>query len=480
MGWGFKHGGKGIIKRPCFLKVYDGSSEISSVSIEGKSPTKSLTFTYIGDNGKTGDGDVKITSNSSLVSVTKGSGNTFTLTFNGMDVDESSAVIKLSVAETKHFYASESTLSVTLKRSTPTITLSTQSVRIVGGNPTGAFTISSYDGDGALTVSSADTSYVTASQSDKNVTLTYVNGTTGGKSVNVTVGCDAGKFYTASVGVACTVTCVKSDVTLTLNATSATISGSAGSATLTATYSGLDGSTSNLSTLKASSNATGVATASISNKTVTVKYVTAGSATITVTAAANNYYNAKSATCTVSCVRTSVTIPSLASTSIAWSGSAVSVTVNNLNTSLVNQSGTTSANAVGSYTVYWSLKDTAKYCWSDGATAQKSASWSVYAATITFRAIITGSSRSWWQTYQCAYGTTVDSISGSTMYVSGESNGKKFGLSYVSGHIQATCYWSDSSSSYGGYTAYYRCYVASGTLITNGAEYVCAYYNREY
>ena len=161
---------------------------------------------------------------------------------------------------------------------------------------------------------------------------------------------------------------------LVLSATSLAVAGGTGSGTLTYTYDG-DG------IISASSSNTAIATVSVRDNTVAVTYVAVGSATITVTASETSKYYSASAECAVTCSRTAVTIPTLKSTSVAWVGSSVSPGVNNLNTTLVTQGGTTSANSVGTWTVTWTLKDTSKYCWSDGTVTQKSQNWSTYAGT---------------------------------------------------------------------------------------------------
>lgn len=79
-----------------------------------------------------------------------------------------------------------------------------------------------------------------------------------------------------------------------------------------------------------------------------------------------------------------VTIPSLSATSFTWvEGSAHTVTVNNLDTNYVMQSGTlsqtdSSSNVGAKYTVTWTLKNTNSTYWVDGSTAAQSAQWGVY------------------------------------------------------------------------------------------------------
>lgn len=72
-----------------------------------------------------------------------------------------------------------------------------------------------------------------------------------------------------------------------------------------------------------------------------------------------------------------VNIPSLTNTSFTMDGNTKSPTVDNLNSTYVNQSGTTSAIDANTYTITWSLKDKTKYRWSDGSTGDKSATWKI-------------------------------------------------------------------------------------------------------
>ena len=72
-----------------------------------------------------------------------------------------------------------------------------------------------------------------------------------------------------------------------------------------------------------------------------------------------------------------ITIPSLSNTSQAFDGSNKNVTINGVDGSYVNQSGTATAKNTGTYTVTWSLKDTGNTTWSDNSTGNKSANWSI-------------------------------------------------------------------------------------------------------
>lgn len=74
-----------------------------------------------------------------------------------------------------------------------------------------------------------------------------------------------------------------------------------------------------------------------------------------------------------------LTIPSLSgTTSFAFvEDTTRSVTVSNFNSTYETQSGTTSTDAQGSYTITWTLRYSANTTWSDGTTANKTATWSI-------------------------------------------------------------------------------------------------------
>ena len=75
----------------------------------------------------------------------------------------------------------------------------------------------------------------------------------------------------------------------------------------------------------------------------------------------------------------SITIPILSgTTSFAFiEGTTRTVSVSNVNSTYVTQSGTTSASAQNTYTVTWALKNTSNTQWTDKTTANKSANWSI-------------------------------------------------------------------------------------------------------
>lgn len=214
----------------------------------------------------------------------------------------------------------------------------------------------------------------TCSISGKTVTVTYV---TAGTATITVKASETDKYTEASKQVS--VACARSATTLSASTSNLTIYGNNyNGSTFTVSYTG-DGS------LSVASTNTSIATATISGGTITVSYVAPGSCTVTISASQGTRYNSTSVAVSISCTRTSLTIPSLSGTSFACSGNWVAPTVYNYNSSLENQGGSTGTNTVGSYTISWSLKDTNRYCWSDGSTGTKSASWSTYASgTVTW------------------------------------------------------------------------------------------------
>ena len=79
----------------------------------------------------------------------------------------------------------------------------------------------------------------------------------------------------------------------------------------------------------------------------------------------------------------SVSVPKLSGTSFKTKGTATGPTVSGYDSSIMTQEGTVSTNVPGTYEVKWTLKDTSKYCWSDGTTGAKKASWTLEGDTIS-------------------------------------------------------------------------------------------------
>lgn len=357
MGYGFKIGVHSIPIKDAILTL-----SAATLKVTGAQISQSITYEY------SGDGTVTARSSNEAVCTATVSEKKIKVTY----VTAGTATIYVSAPKTKKYKECSASFTVTTVKSTPTINLSAPTLNIYGAAGSGTFTASG-TGDGTLSVSSGNTAIATAVLNGDTVTVNYISA--GSCSIIVTKSATA-RYNAASATVA--VTCQKSASAVSLSAYSGTLYGATGSMSFTVSGQTGDGG------LSVASSNTSVATVSLSGTTVNVTYVGAGSATITVSKAETAKYTGTSATYSLTCARTTVTIPSLASTSIAWSGSTVTVGVNNYNSSLMNQTGTTSANSVGTWTVSWSLKNTAKYCWTDGSSGTKSATWSTYAQSVTF------------------------------------------------------------------------------------------------
>lgn len=251
------------------------------------------------------------------------------------------------------------------------ITPSSSSLTVYGG--TGSNTVSfTYTGDGTVSASSSNTGAATVAVSGNNITVTYV----AAGSATITISAPkTSKYKECSATVS--VICERSTSTLSLSATSGTIYGGGSSGAYTYSYNG-DGAVS------ASSSNTGVATVALSGNNISVSYVAPGSATVTVSAPQTAKYNAVSATIAITCSRTALTKPSLTQTSFSTTGNWCAPGYNNYDSNLMTVSGTTGTSSPGSYVIYFNLKDTNRYCWSDGSTGQVACGWSVSLGNITF------------------------------------------------------------------------------------------------
>ena len=78
-----------------------------------------------------------------------------------------------------------------------------------------------------------------------------------------------------------------------------------------------------------------------------------------------------------------VTIPTAAVTTFDFTNKEITLNVNNPDSGYINQSGTTKASAVGTYTVTFTLKDTANYVWKDSTNTAKSISWEIKQVTFS-------------------------------------------------------------------------------------------------
>lgn len=81
--------------------------------------------------------------------------------------------------------------------------------------------------------------------------------------------------------------------------------------------------------------------------------------------------------CNWSIAKRTIGIPYLSNTSQTFEDTNLSVGINNVDWSYVNQGGTTTAKNQGTYTVTWSLKDATNCTWADGSTGLKSGNWSI-------------------------------------------------------------------------------------------------------
>lgn len=105
-------------------------------------------------------------------------------------------------------------------------------------------------------------------------------------------------------------------------------------------------------------------------------------ASVTFTPTDTTNYNTKVFTITISVSKLKLTIPSVTG-SFTYNGSSRSATISNNNTTYITQGGTSSATNAGTYTITFTLKDTANTCWSDNTTTVKSKTWTIAKATPT-------------------------------------------------------------------------------------------------
>ena len=238
------------------------------------------TFTVSGAAGT-----LSVSSASTTIATVSLSSTTVTMT----GKQAGSTTITVTAAGNDYYNSGSKTYSVTVNKIAGTTTVSKTSMTLTYPTTSGTFTASCSE-SGTPTVSSNATSTATVSISSGTATVTWKAAGT----ATITVSCPATTNYNASSKTVA-VTIAKGTNTLTLSATSGTLTYNASTKTKTFTVS----TNTSGGTLSVSSNATGVATASISGSTVTATYVKAGSATITVSSAATSYYNAASATYTL-------------------------------------------------------------------------------------------------------------------------------------------------------------------------------------
>jgi hypothetical protein len=295
----------------------------------------------------------------------------------------------------------------------PILEVNASSYNLYGGDNTISIPLT-YNGDGAITVSSSDTSIATVSYNNGNIIVTYV----ASGSVTVTVQASkTSKFKEKQITFG--VECIKSTANITLSTSTLSIAGATGSGTFTFSYTG-DGA------ISVTSSATGVATVSRSGTTVTVTYVNAGSSTITVSLGNGTKYAAISKTCAVTCSRSNRTV-TLSKTSASLTGVSPSTTLTitftgdgnldyaSTNTGVANVSvnkRTTGATATitragnGSCTVNFSLPQTNKW----NASGNKGVSVSCSSGSITFtiqnRRYDSSANNWFYATFSVTYGTS--------------------------------------------------------------------------
>lgn len=147
-----------------------------------------------------------------------------------------------------------------------------------------------------------------------------------------------------------------------------------------------------------------------------------------------------------------VAVPTLSATSFSTKGSTVGPTVRGFDSTIMTQSGTTSTNTPGTYTVTWALKDTKKYCWADGSTGTKTATWTVTGATIAFYVQFHtskyqssgGSDYHYWTTltFKVPYGKTFGGLGNKTYY---ETSGATCQIGGMTGQYNKFTLGTDSS-----------------------------------
>lgn len=151
-----------------------------------------------------------------------------------------------------------------------------------------------------------------------------------------------------------------------------------------------------------------------------------------------------------------LTIPSLTNTSRPTTGSAVSPTFNNENSTYITRTGTSSSASIGTWYVYWNLKYPASTTWTDGGTAQKSGKWSTYGGSVTFYVQMPSNANNRRLTYTTTYtawGSLPDSMQctvDGTTYNFHRTGYLGFSTPHVSSRGSSTYYnWTVSVSGYG-------------------------------
>lgn len=255
-----------------------------SLTIMGATGSGSFTFNTISD------GTVTATSSDENIVTASISGSTVTATYVGAGTTN----INLVIAATERFNGGNRIISISCKKSTPTLTLSTYSLSIDGATGSGTFTFNYTEGgDGTVTVSSSDPNVATASVNVTTITVVYVSQGT----ATITVSLSAGVKYEA-VSSTCSVTTTRTNRTMSVSVTSMSLTGTSPTGALTVSFSGDD-------YLNYASTDGNVAVVSVNQRispaTVAITRTGNGTCYIGFTLPQTNKWNAASGSCYVSC-----------------------------------------------------------------------------------------------------------------------------------------------------------------------------------
>ena len=358
-------------------------TSVSNLTIYGADGTGTFTCDY--------DGDAILTaasSNSTVASVDNiVSSSNVIITY----ITAGSVTITISAVETARYYAASTTVSVSCLRTASTLTLSHPSLSITGASGSAAFTFD-YTSDGAITVSSTNTSVATVSRNGKTVTVTYV----GAGSATVTVSIANGTKY-AATSASCSISCSKSNPTYTAPTAKSLTYTRTNASTATAQALLNAGSiTSGHGTLQYSSN-------NSSWSTTIPTGTNAGTYTVYWRIVGNSKYNDKaSASIKVTIAKRTLAVPGLTGTTSFTNNNATTRSVSsngNYNSVYMYTGGTWSASNPGTYTVTWNLRDTTNCVWSGNTTAAKSATWTISSGSVTFYVWYTNGEAAFTTTY---------------------------------------------------------------------------------
>ena len=268
------------------LIVNKGTNPIT-LSASSGSINYNSTGTFTVNNAQ---GTVTATSGSTTVATVSLSGTTVTMT----GKQAGTTTITVTAAGNDYYNSGSKTYSLTVNKIDGTTTLSPTSGTLTYPTTSGSFTATCSESAKPSKIALDSTTYASATLSDNTISTTWkAAGTT-----KITVTCPATTNYNTS-SATYTLTTAKGTNTLTLSATSGTLSYTSSAKTKAFTVS----KNTSGGALTVSSSATGVATAAISDMTVTMTYVKVGSATITVTSAETDKYKSATAkyTLTVNC-----------------------------------------------------------------------------------------------------------------------------------------------------------------------------------